>query len=78
MDIERIAKEMSVETIRLALLDIKKYKKSNSPEKKHLADSAIAWFNERSQKPFGYGWCLVHSNINPNAVRSVIKSEMES
>lgn len=33
------------------------------------AFEAIHWFNERLTTPFGYGWCLEQSGMNPNDVR---------
>lgn len=39
---------------------------------------ALAWFNERSVEPFGYGWCLWLSEQNPNAIRRAIKRKLHA
>jgi len=68
-------KKMATEVIILSLRDIEKKPngdKSNSASIIRNKECAIRWFNERSVDPFGYGWCLEYSELNPNLVRKII------
>jgi len=58
--------KLAKETIENALADIKQ---KWSPWER-LA--ALQWFNERSTRVFGYGWCLEYSGYNPNMIRRCI------
>ena len=60
--VERIARDM-------ILLMVKDIKKANNPRNKK---SALEWFNRRDTSPFGYGWCLKYTKINPNMIRRYI------
>ena len=62
-DITTISKAMARETIMLSLQDVKK--KGNLNE----GADALKWFNDRHTTPFGYGWCLQQSGMNPNDIR---------
>ena len=72
--ISRLASDM----IRVSLNDIKRGSQfTNSKSDTFLRnyrdkENALRWFNERSTSPFGYGWCLQYSGINPNLVRKTI------
>lgn len=66
-DIREVARAMGRETIMISLNDLK-------DRKTHFQEraEALAWFNERSMAPFGYGWCLEQSGMNPNDIRKGI------
>ncbi|MCK9544589.1 MAG: hypothetical protein M0R03_21420 [Novosphingobium sp.] len=59
MNNENAYKELAKDTIKDAL---KRYNKN------------VWWFKERSQEPFGYGWCLDITGINPNKIRELINT----
>lgn len=66
-DILEIAKDLARETIMIALADLQN---SFEPyEKPYVRHELLDWFNRRSMAPFGYGWCLTQSGMNPNDIR---------
>jgi len=73
-------KKMATEIITLGLRDIKKKPNGNKTNRNKIKmnkELSIKWFNERSQEPFGYGWCLQYSELNPNLIRKLINRFME-
>lgn len=62
-DINAVAKRLAAEVLKQALED---YRDSNSDEVK-------LWFQHESREPFGFYWCLEHSEVNPNLVRKFLK-----
>jgi len=82
----RISK-MAAETILVSLADIRRWSDMKKPKcKKDIClnvvrtrykNMALKWFNERSDGPFGYGWCLVLTGYNPNQIRKLINQYLE-
>jgi hypothetical protein len=71
--LDEVTKDMARETIMLSLADLERscrhgweYHRKRQ-EAKH--NEILNWFNIRSQAPFGYGWCLEQSGMNPNDIR---------
>ena len=64
--------DLAQQTIVQALADVRGYSHRARDWDGKCRREAMAWFNERSTKPFGYGWCLEVSGMNPNAIRDAI------
>ena len=74
-------KRLALAMIKQSIRDVRNYKQRINNKKmptwnKNIAtinhDEAMKWFNERSDEPFGYGWCLYVTGLNPRDVRKAI------
>ena len=63
---------LAEDTIHQALLDVRGYPLRSKQTNEKLRKEALAWFNDGSDKPFGYRWCLGLSGSNPNGIRQQI------
>ena len=61
-------REIAREMICQALKDVKGVYRQQAACRKE----ALAWFRDRSERPFGYGWCLYYSGLNPKTLREQI------
>lgn len=76
--IDEVAKDMAIEMIKEALDSLGAIPtKVNYEVIAHERRLTLLWFKERDQHIWGYGWCLVHSNCNPNAIRKLINGYEE-
>jgi len=64
---EKGAAKLAAELIQLSLEDLTGWPYDTE------AKDANAWFKERGQGGFEYGWCLCHSKANPNLIRKAIE-----
>ena len=77
LEIQIVAKALACEMIMLALSDLENFgvhrmRFWESTEHTEFAKDALCWFKQRLTTPFGYGWCLAQSEMNPNLIRRVI------